>query len=131
MAYEALYHDLDQVLEVCLHQKILGLAKHATIEWGKKKSPRPMEEQCLGSLQLSYCDQTTGFITVSQALDQLWIPGYFVRSVVQHELLHLVVPCCKCSIHTDLFRYLERQLPGYSRAQKWYDKNVDHLLRGG
>jgi hypothetical protein len=67
-------------------------------------------------------------------LDQPFVPGWFLRYVLYHEMLHSVVPDKVLSqgrrrVHTEEFNRRERQFPGYRRARRWEEENLSRFLR--
>jgi hypothetical protein len=72
-------------------------------------------------------------IRIHPALDQAFVPRYFVECIVYHELLHHVIPPVYCNgryqIHSPAFRRRERDFPAYAEAMAWRRKSLRRLLR--
>lgn len=101
----------------------------ATVTWsrhtkGKARSIR------LGSYR-SCCH----LIRINPRLDQKFVPLFFIRHVIYHEMLHSIFPRQKTasgrnSIHSKEFRALERKSPDYEAATQWEKTpgNIGRLL---
>jgi hypothetical protein len=74
----------------------------------------------------------TRTILIHPALDQPDVPGYFVATVVFHEMLHQAVPAVsrdgKRFVHTAAFRRREREFPDHERARRWERAHLDRVL---
>jgi hypothetical protein len=75
----------------------------------------------------------TQLIRIHPALDQAFVPGYFVEFIVYHELLHHVIPPVRLNgryqIHSPRFRQHERDFPAYAEAMAWSRQSLRRLLR--
>lgn len=71
-------------------------------------------------------------IRVHPALDEEWVPRYFVEFIIYHELLHAVCPPEQehqgRRIHTDEFERLEREFPRYEDAVEWESEHLHRFL---
>ncbi len=80
----------------------------------------------------SYCDEQ-GLIQIHPALDQPFVPEYFVGSVVFHEMLHelhgVEEKDGRRCVHTPAFQKDERRFHEFERAAKWEQKHLSKLLR--
>jgi predicted SprT family Zn-dependent metalloprotease len=72
-------------------------------------------------------------IRIHPALDQAFVPGYFVEFIVYHELLHHVIPPTRLNgryqIHSRTFHQRERQFPAYAEAMAWRQQSLRRLLQ--
>ena len=72
-------------------------------------------------------------IRVHPKLDEAWVPHFFVRFIVFHEMLHHVEPAretrSRTEFHTPAFRARERAYPEYERSIAWERANLRQLLR--
>lgn len=71
-------------------------------------------------------------IRIHPALDQVWVPRYFVDWVIFHEMLHHVVPMPvvngrRC-YHTPEFRARELEFHDHERARQWEQWNIRRLI---
>ena len=70
---------------------------------------------------------------VHPALDQAWVPRFFVRFIVFHEMLHHVEPAHegrgRTQFHTKTFRARERAFHDHDRALAWERAHLGRLLR--
>src|SRR5213075_3179426 len=66
--------------------------------------------------------------------DQPFVPPWFLRYILYHEMLHAVVPDeagpngRRC-VHTEKFYERERKFPRYRSARKWEEDNLARFLR--
>jgi hypothetical protein len=71
-------------------------------------------------------------IRIHPGLDQAWIPPYYIRWVVYHEMLHAVHPAPlvngRHSFHTDAFAQDEQRFRDYLPAITWERRNLAALL---
>jgi len=102
----------------------------AAITWGRMPEPRRRRSMRFGS----YFPRED-LIRIHPFLDQAFVPLYFVRYIVFHEMLHAFLgieesPSGRQRIHTAAFKKIERAYPGYDRAVAWQDnsKNLGKLL---
>jgi hypothetical protein len=72
-------------------------------------------------------------VRVHPALDQKWVPRYFVAYIVYHEMLHHVIPASRglgrVNFHPPEFKERERQFRHFERALTWERRHVGRLLR--
>lgn len=67
-------------------------------------------------------------IRIHPAIDQQFVPLYFIESIVYHEMLHKIVGAKivngRRMVHTSEFKKLERRFKDYERAREWEKKKV-------
>lgn len=84
------------------------------------------------SIRFGSYDFDQRLIRVHPALDQAWVPRYFVAFIVYHELLHPICPPRQSgerrNVHTQKFDELERQFPRYEEAIEWESENLSRIL---
>ncbi len=72
-------------------------------------------------------------IRIHPALDQAFVPRYFVEWVVYHEMLHHVIPGSRglgrVNLHPPEFREREREFRHVQRSLYWEKRHVARLLR--
>lgn len=100
------------------------------ITWGKMPTPRRR-----ASIRFGTYTPNDNLIRIHPLLDQDFVPDYFVRYVVFHEMLHAALGVETCengrrAIHPPAFRERERAYPDYGRAIAWMEapKNLRRLL---
>lgn len=103
----------------------------APITWGKRPTRRRRRSIRFGSYSL-----TEHLIRMHPNLDQAFVPRYFVRYIVFHEMLHADLgfqqsPSGRTRMHTPEFNRLEREYPDFDRAVDWHNnlKNLRRMLR--
>ena len=67
-------------------------------------------------------------IKMSDRLDSPKFPLFFVKFVLYHEMLHVLIkphptPGGRLSIHSPLFKSLEKKFENYLEAKAWQEKN--------
>lgn len=125
-----------EVHDLALHYQALNAAHFANkidapITWGRFPAPRRQRSIRLGSYAPG-----DHLIRIHPHLDQHFVPDFFVRYIVFHEMLHAqlgieVSPSGRRCIHTREFNRRERAYPDYARAIAWNDNpaNLRRLLR--
>ncbi len=98
------------------------------ITWGRGGGRRARRSMRLGSY-----DHRARVVRVHRALDRAYVPGWFVRYVLFHELLHaaldLPAPGRRRVLHGPEFKRRERGYPDYERALSFERRNIEALLR--
>lgn len=124
------YHDLNGMFErarTLIEQLGHDVADRVVIGWGRRGNGRR-------SIRLGSFDPAQDAIRIHPALDQAWVPSYFVEYIVYHEALHSVIEPIydrhRRLIHTADFLRLERQFPRYTEALDWEKANLRRLLQG-
>jgi hypothetical protein len=121
-------HDLKEIF-VRLNGGYFKDGIEAQITWS-----RAAKNQKRNSIRMgSYCDEQK-LIRVHPALDQQFVPVYFVESVVFHEMLHEYHGVKETEdgrrcVHSPEFLDDERRYPLYTDARRWERKNLNKLLR--
>lgn len=120
-------HDLQTSMDRlnALHFKS---SSQAAITWSKAAKNQKRTSIRMGS----YCDEQR-LIRIHPALDQAFVPLYFVESVIFHELLHeshgVKEKDGRRCIHSEAFLEDERRFPEFDDSRRWERKNLNQLLR--
>jgi hypothetical protein len=126
---EGRHHDL-RVITDDLARRHFGGEVDVRITWGKRVQTKRRQR----SLQLGTYLPEERLIRIHPALDQPWVPAFFVEAVVFHEMLHYDMPAVlqngRRHYHTRAFRTRERSFEYHSAAQQWQKENLWRLLRG-
>jgi hypothetical protein len=151
------HHDLLAIFND-LNQTYFNGACHALITWGKKqprrrltsagdattKAPPPRKTIKLGSYS-----NLERLIRIHPTLDRKWVPLYFVKYVVYHEMLHNMIPAARGTVrssaslalasargmsarrvlHPPEFLERERLFRSYERAFDWERRHIGRVLR--
>jgi hypothetical protein len=124
-------HDLAAMLER-LDRRYFGgaLGDDVLVTWGRRSSPRGTSRN---TIKLGTYSATERLVRLHPALDQRFVPRYFVEYILFHELLHHIVPPVKVGritlLHPPAFSSRERAYPHYARAIAWENRYLDRLLR--
>ncbi len=119
------HHDLMAHFEAASALLIGADLEGVVIGWGRRGKGTK-------SIRLGSYDFEQKLVRIHPALDQPWVPGYFVEFVVYHELVHAVVGARvvagRREVHTKEFRDLERLHPRYEDATEWERANLKRVL---
>jgi hypothetical protein len=123
-------HDLDGILHDVNQRYFGGTVSDVLITWGRNTRPRDVKRT---SIKLGSYSATERLIRIHPALDQRWVPRYFVHYIVYHELLHHLVPEARISgrmrLHPPVFQRREQAFQKLSQALECEQKHIDRLLR--
>lgn len=126
------HHDLHELLDEVTERWFPEGVDDACITWGKRPAKRRGRRR-RQSIRLGTYTHDQKLVRIHPALDQAFVPRYFVSFVVFHELLHHVVPAREVAgrldHHPPEFKARERAHPDYARSIAWEAKNLDRLLR--
>lgn len=123
-------YDLAQLGESVRCSYFAGeLASLPSLTWGRAQRSRTRR-----SLRLGSCDPDGPLVRIHPVLDQSGVPEFFVRFILFHELLHVVLPPQagedgRWVHHSKRFRERERAHPDYGRALEWERQHLRALLR--
>ncbi len=124
---EGRWYDLEREFNA-LNQRYFDGALTCRITWGRHVARgRQRRAIRLGSYTLE--DQ---LIRVHPGLDQEWVPDYYLRWVIFHEMLHAAVPIKRVNgrrrFHTPELRRAEQRFEQYDRAVEWEKRHIPALL---
>lgn len=124
------HHNLQELYDEVNAEHFEGRVD-APITWGKRPTRRRRRSIRFGSYSL-----TEHLIRIHPNLDQAFVPRYFVRYIVFHEMLHADLGFEQTAdgrtrMHTPEFNGIEREYPDFERAVSWHNdlKNLRRLLR--
>lgn len=123
-------HDLSEYYTYLNRTEFDGRIATA-ITWGRNTNRKRRRSIRLGSYS-----PEDDIIRIHPNLDQAFVPDYFVRYIVFHEMLHAdlgveLAENGRRRIHTPEFNRRERAYREYALAMKWHDTpgNLDRLMR--
>jgi predicted metal-dependent hydrolase len=121
------FHDLQGRFEKMNQKYFLGKID-AQITWSTAAQKQRRQSIQMGS----YSDELK-LIRIHPALDQKWVPQYFVDFVIYHEMLHQVHPRRLgapkgCTVHTPAFRRAENQFEQIEKAKSFEALHLKRLL---
>lgn len=123
------HHDLGALLAEVSDAEFGGPLDGVNITWGRKGPARRRKR----SIRLGTYSRDELLVRVHPALDAAWVPRFFVRYIVFHELLHHVEREVerngRTEFHTPAFRAREQRYGDYARALAWEKENLARLLR--
>src|SRR5580704_6326680 len=125
------HHDLLELFEG-INDRYFGGGINAVITWGKRPT-RKTRGAPQKTIKLGSYSAVDRLIRIHPALDQKWVPRYFVAYVVYHEMLHHVIPGSRglgrVNLHPPEFKEREKQFRYFERALEWERRRVARLLR--
>ena len=129
LRHEGRYFDLRAIFEELNERYFRGRLRGYKVMWGRRRKHRPKDYFVFGTIQ-----EEDRLIRINPSLDQPFVPLWFLRYVLYHEMLHSVVPDETLSrgrrrVHTERFNRLERNFPAYYRARRWEEENLARFLR--
>ncbi len=124
------YHNLQKIFERLNERYFQGQIKTASIGWSRP--PRP-SNKARNSIKFGSYNFADRVICVHPALDQKFVPRFFVEYIIFHEMLHgrlaFIVAGGRRLVHTPKFLAMERTFRHFHRAQRWEARHLDRLLR--
>ena len=129
LQHEGRYFDLRAIFDRLNEKHFRGRLRGYKVMWGRRRKQRPKEYFVFGTIQ-----EDDRIIRINPLLDQPFVPLWFLKYILYHEMLHSVVPDesraggRRC-VHTDEFNRREREFPNYRRARRWEAENLARFLR--
>ncbi|PYJ25666.1 MAG: hypothetical protein DME91_02735 [Verrucomicrobia bacterium] len=126
---EETYFDLRPIFERINQRYFRGRLRDYKVVWSRRRKHRPRDHFVFGTIQ-----EEDRVIRINRALNQPFVPLWFLQYVLYHEMLHSIVPDEIVSrgrrrVHTKEFNRRERQFPGYRRARHWEEENLSRFFR--
>ncbi|MBX3248297.1 MAG: hypothetical protein KF901_14045 [Myxococcales bacterium] len=122
------HHDLREIFEA-LEPRFVESFEGVQITWGRLTRRKRGQR----GLQLGTYSPSERLIRIHPILDQAWVPGFVVATVVHHEMLHHALPAVmdngRAYFHTPEFRRREAAYPDHARCEAWERANIGNLLR--
>src|SRR3954465_11363845 len=129
LRHEGRYFDLQRIFDKLNQRYFRGRLRGYEVKWGRRRKQPPKEYFIFGTIQ-----EEDRVIRINPALDQPFVPLWFLQYVLYHEMLHSVVPDevdanGRRRVHTEEFNRREREYPSYRRARRWEEENLARFLR--
>ena len=129
LQHEGKHFDLRRIFDDLNARYFRGRLRNFNVMWGRPRKQRPREYFVFGTIQ-----EEDRVIRINPLLDQAFVPQWFLRYVLYHEMLHSVVPDellanGRRRVHTEEFNRRERKFRGYMRARRWEEDNLARFLR--
>ena len=129
LQHEGRYFDLRSIFDRLNAKHFRGRLRGYKVTWGRRRKNRPKEYFVFGTIQ-----EEDRIIRINPLLDQPFVPLWFLKYILYHEMLHSVVPDepqngGRRRVHTEEFYRRERQFPNYRRARRWEEANLARFLR--
>jgi hypothetical protein len=126
---EGEHFDLGAIFDHLNKRYFRGRLRNYKVEWGRRRKHRPKDHFVFGTIQ-----EEDRVIRIHPLLDQAFVPRWFLKYVLYHEMLHSVVPdkllrSGRRRVHTEEFNRRERQFRSYHRARRWEEQNLARFLR--
>jgi hypothetical protein len=111
------YHNLYEIFNFLNDSYFEGRIS-ASIIWGRKSPRRSVRKRTLGSYS-----SHSNTIRINPVLDRKTVPGYFIKFIIYHEMLHADMSGGKNngrrSVHSAGFKKRERLFKDYEKAFRW------------
>lgn len=118
---QALYNDINR--------RYFADQLQASITWGRRNGGRGPR----ASIRFGSYSAAENLIRIHPALDQPFVPTYFLRALIYHEMLHkhlgVQARHGRRIVHSPRFRALERRFADYARARQWEKANLQRLIK--
>jgi hypothetical protein len=129
LQHEGRHFDLQQIFDKVNQRYFRGRVRDYEVKWGRKRKHRPKDHFIFGTIQ-----EEDRVIRINPALDQSFVPLWFLQYILYHEMLHAVVPDEEMPggrrrVHTEEFNRREKQFRNYRRARRWEEENLAKFLR--
>jgi hypothetical protein len=126
---EGRHFDLQKIFDNVNQRYFRGRVRDYDVKWGRQRKHRPKEYFIFGTIQ-----EEDRVIRINPALDQSFVPLWFLQYILYHEMLHAVVPDEEIRggrrrVHTEEFNRREKQFRNYRRARRWEEENLAKFLR--
>lgn len=123
------YFDLRAIFDRLNARYFRNRLRGYSVVWGRKRKQRPKEYFVFGTIQ-----EEDRVIRINPWLDQPFVPRWFIEYIMYHEMLHAFVPDeigsdGRRRVHTEEFYRREKEFPGYRRARRWEEENLERFLR--
>src|SRR2546423_15319709 len=129
LRHEGKYFDLRAIFDQLNARYFRGRLRNYRVLWGRRRRHRPKDHFVFGTIQ-----EEDRVIRINPLLDQPFVPLWFLKYIVYHEMLHSVVPDellphGRRRVHTEEFNRREQKYSGYKRARRWEEINLARFLR--
>jgi hypothetical protein len=125
------HHDLLELFQT-INERYFNGGINAVITWGKRPTS-VVKGATRKTIKLGSYSAVDRLIRIHPALDQKWVPRYFVAYIVYHEMLHHVIPGSRglgrVNLHPPEFKEREKQFRHFERSMQWEKRHVTRLLR--
>jgi hypothetical protein len=126
---EGRHFDLQRIFNKLNRRYFRGQFRDYTVTWGRRRKLRPREYFIFGTIQ-----EEDRVIRINPALDEAFVPLWFLQYILYHEMLHAVVPdeempSGRRRVHTEEFNRREKAFRSYRRARRWEEENLAKFLR--
>jgi hypothetical protein len=129
LRHEGKYFDLRAIFDQLNARYFRGRLRNYRVLWGRRRRHRPKDHFVFGTIQ-----EEDRVIRINPLLDQPFVPLWFLKYILYHEMLHSVVPDellpdGRRRVHTEEFNRREQKYRGYRRARRWEEDNLARFLR--
>jgi hypothetical protein len=87
LLHEGKHFDLQRMFDELNERHFGGRLRGYKVEWGRRRRQRPKDYFIFGTIQ-----EEDRVIRINPQLDQSFVPAWFLRYILYHEMLHSVVP---------------------------------------
>src|SRR6266576_3667003 len=87
LPHEGKHFDLGEMFNQLNKRYFRGRLRNYKVEWGRRRRHRPKDHFVFGTIQ-----EEDRIIRIHPLLDQAFVPTWYLKYVLYHEMLHSVVP---------------------------------------
>ena len=125
---EGEHFDLGEIFDQLNKRYFRGRLRDYKVEWGRRRKHRPKDHFVFGTIQ-----EEDRVIRIHPLLDQVFVPRWFLKYVLYHEMLHIAHPTKHINgrryNHTPAFKRDEQRFSHYDAAERWIEQNVHKMKR--
>ncbi|MCZ6786571.1 MAG: hypothetical protein O7E54_05335 [Planctomycetota bacterium] len=118
------HHDLDELASNLFADEFVldfpDRESRPRLTWGRAANRRVRRTLTFGSFT-----PADRLVRIHPILDQPAVPGWFVRYILFHELLHAALPTLN---HGGKFNERERAFGDYARAKRWEQTHIAEII---
>jgi predicted metal-dependent hydrolase len=81
------------------------------------------------SIQFGSFDPGKDLVRINPKLDASFVPEYYMKYLIFHEILHREIPPRPGDVHTEEYQEALRRFPHYERATRWEEENLHRFVR--
>lgn len=81
------------------------------------------------SIQFGSFDARADLVRINPKLDAPFVPEYFLKYIIFHEILHRDYPPRPGDVHTEEYQEALREFVHYEQATRWEEQNLHRFIR--
>lgn len=120
------FYDLKSIFD-SLNEKYFNNSITSQITFGKRNKKERNRSIVFGNY-----NPQKNIIRINRALDNSYVPDFFIRYIVFHEMLHayLFLNGERFHSHSRTFKKMEKLYPEHKIAENWKRENLSFFIKG-